>query len=112
MPPSFAAPCSTILVRSMTRIVFTACLTLAFLRLASGEEPPQLLGPYATQLSAADVEQITLAANPKHERLTKIDAFDRDKVHVHTGTQATYTLVTLSKHEGKWIVDKRVVTPY
>jgi hypothetical protein len=96
----------------MPRIVFIACLTLAFLRSAIGGEPPQILGPYATELSAQDVEQITVAANPKQERLTKIDAFDHDKVHVHTGTQATYTLVTLSKHDGKWRVDSSVVTVY
>jgi hypothetical protein len=96
----------------MPRIVFIACLTVAFLRSAIGGEPPQTLGPYATELSAQDVEQITVVANPKHERLTKIDAFDRDNVHVHTGTNATYTLVTLSKHDGKWIVDSSVVTVY
>ena len=96
----------------MPRIISIACLILALLQSAVGDEPPQIIGPYAAQLSAENVEQITLAANPKHERLTKIDAFARDKVHVHTGTVATWTLVTLSKSDGKWIVDAKVVTPW
>ncbi len=96
----------------MPRIVFIACLTLAFLRPAFGDEPPRVFGPYATRLSAADVEQIKIASNPSHERLTKIEAFRPDRVHVHTGTVATWTLVTLSKRGGKWIVDEKVVTPW
>jgi hypothetical protein len=96
----------------MARIVFIACLTLAFLHQALGEETPRVFGPYAAQLSAVDIEQIKVASNPLHERLTKIEAFRRDSVHVHTGTVATWTLVTLSKRDGKWIVDKKVVTPW
>jgi hypothetical protein len=96
----------------MARIVFIACFTLAILHQALGEEPPRVFGPYATQLSAADIEQIKIASNPAHERLTKIEAFGLDGVHVHTGTVATWTLVTLFKRDGKWIVDKKVVTPW
>jgi hypothetical protein len=96
----------------MARIFFIFCLTLALLHQAVGEETPRVFGPYATQLSAADIEQIKIASNPSHERLTKIEAFRRNRVHVHTGTVATWTLVTLTKRDGRWIVDKKVVTPW
>jgi hypothetical protein len=94
------------------RIVFIACLTVAFLRPAFADQSPRVSGPYATRLLFADIEQIKIASNPRHEPLTKIEAFRPDSVHVHTGNEATWTLVTHSKRGGKWIVDQRVVTVY
>jgi hypothetical protein len=96
----------------MPRIVVISCLMLAFLRPVSGDEPPRVFGPYASRLSEADVEQIKIASNPAHERLTKIEAFRPDKVQVHTGNEATYTLVILTKRGGKWLVDRKVITRY
>lgn len=72
----------------------------------------RVVGPYASRLSAADIEQIKVAANPAGERLGEINAIGIDKVNVQAGTEATYTRVTLIKHGGKWMVVDKVVTVY
>lgn len=75
-------------------------------------QPVRIVGPCSTQLSATDVEQITITSNPSHERLGEIDAVRPDKVNVKTGTGTTWTRLTLVKRADKWIVEEKVVTDY
>jgi hypothetical protein len=112
-------------VKAVVLIAVLCFLAIVSVRLSPGQAPSnrpippnatptdgRVVGPYASRLSPADIEQIKAAANPAGERLGEINAIGIDKVNVQTGTVATYTRVTLIKHGGKWMVVDKIVTAY
>jgi hypothetical protein len=75
---------------------------------------PQLVGPYPTRFSDADIQQIKLliSKNPDIDhRLARIEAVRSDKAWVkvggpnRSGEGSRYTRFIVVKRAGKWIVD-------
>jgi hypothetical protein len=76
---------------------------------------PQIVGPYASRLSEADIEQIKLIVRNDRgitdHRISKLDVLRPDKVRVETGGVRTdeigpeshYVRFFVVKRNGKWV---------
>ena len=70
----------------------------------------KISGRYASQLSAEDLRQIRLAADPpeapEHLPLQAIDAFEPNRVKIEIGTYTDFVKFALMKRKGRWITDR------
>ena len=89
------------------------CALLSVIAFSGCATPLQIVGPYASRLSAADIQEIKVlvAKQPDTDRrLVELEATRPDKVWVKVGGFDTsggsrYNRFIVIKRAGRWIVD-------